>query len=153
MKKTWLRLYKQVSKGLLSRTLWSFSPGPKAVARPVMTVPKIRKRASPRYRTCVSVRSEGLPQQRALTVDMSSTGVCLETFSKVAVGVVMDLNMDLGPFPVSVRGEVVYCTRFSVGIYRVGLDLKHSRPNALHAIKLYLEENKSGGQAGKPEST
>jgi hypothetical protein len=146
MKKTWVRLYTRFSRNLWNREFRIFKFDRMFATGPPIATPKAWKRASSRYLTCVAVRSRDLPQQRALTVDLSETGVCLETFSKVAVGVVMDLEMDLGPFPVSLRGEVVYCTSFSRGIYRVGLDFKHSRPNALHAVKLYLEENKSRGE-------
>ena len=84
MKKTWVRLYTRFSRNLWNREFRIFKFDRMFATGPPIATPKAWKRASSRYLTCVAVRSRDLPQQRALTVDLSETGVCLETFSKVS---------------------------------------------------------------------
>lgn len=96
---------------------------------------------TPRQKRCVSIRSPKLPGGRALTVDVASKGICVETFTPVQVGEKLGLELEIGPFPVRVCGEVVWCKEFTKGIYRLGVDLKDSRLSALHVLSRFLDED------------
>jgi PilZ domain len=97
-------------------------------------------RTNPRFRHCLRVMAPELPNYRALTVDVSALGLCLETFSPVSIGDRFDMKLDIGVFPISLQGEVRSCREVANGIFHVGVCVRESRPHGLHALALYLEQ-------------
>ena len=96
-------------------------------------------RKTERQGHCVRVTGKGLPNGRALTVDLSEQGICLETFEPLEEGTALDLNLEVGHFPIALKSEVKWCQQLSPTIYRIGLSLDSSAPRTRHALSLYLK--------------
>ena len=97
-------------------------------------------RAEPRFEHCLRVTAPVLPDHRALTVDVSTSGACLETFAPVPVGMTFDLDLEIGVFPLHLKARVLWCEKMARGIYRVGLCLAGSSPHSLHAYQRYVRK-------------
>lgn len=95
-------------------------------------------RAENRLAHCVSLVSEQLPNSRALSVDTSRDGLCIETFESLPKGLRLDMEMDIGTFPITLRGTVRWCKKISEGIFRVGICLSETSHHNRHALALYL---------------
>ena len=95
-------------------------------------------RRHPRLRHCLRVEAPELPDFKALTIDVSASGVGLETFSEIAVGQKLKMRLEIGVFPISLEGVVKWCEAVSDGIYHVGVSIEASSPHNLHAYRRYV---------------
>lgn len=109
------------------------------------------ERQEPRVEHCLRVGAKALPQQRALTVDISAGGACLETFAPLEPGLTFDLELEIGVFPLHLKATVLWCESLSRGIYRAGISMAESSPHSLHAYQRYVRNELALCQAKAPE--
>jgi c-di-GMP-binding flagellar brake protein YcgR len=61
------------------------------------------------------------PVSLGRTIDISPSGVGMEVYKEVAVGTVMEMEIDLDDLPVSAWGKVVRVDLLGNGNYRIGI--------------------------------
>lgn len=110
----------------------------------------VESRRHPRLRHCLRVMALELPNLRALTVDLSAEGMRLETFSAVETGKALQMELEIGVFPIKLQGLVKWCRPVAEGIYNLGVSVESSSPHNLHAYRRYVKTemglNSSEGQ-------
>lgn len=109
--------------------------------RKALKVPSRRhtdEREEPRVEHCLRVGARALPQGRALTVDISAGGACIETFAPVEPGLTFDLELEIGVFPLHLKATILWCETLTRGIYRAGISMAESSPHSLKAYQRYV---------------
>ncbi len=89
------------------------------------------------------VVSKELPGMQAITVDISSTGLCLATMGPIDPGTTLQLQLQLSEndiFPIRFLGLCRWCKASDDGgPAHVGIDLKASSPRALKVLREFID--------------
>jgi hypothetical protein len=111
------------------------------------------RRQARRVKEEIQVMCKAIPGYRAISVDLSPTGVGIISHGPVATGQVVELLLDLddqaghaevgaqkGPARATVQARVVHCSPFDDSRWRVGFAIESLSKSSAVALMAYLKK-------------
>jgi hypothetical protein len=89
---------------------------------------------------CVDSDGKEWSQGMGRTLNISSSGMKLETHEPVDTRYILLLSIGIEDELVDIKGKVVYCNRGPEGKFESGIEFKQVKPDALSALNKYIEE-------------
>jgi PilZ domain len=105
------------------------------------------QRKHPRVSHSLRVLFPQLPHYQGMTTDVSVEGIRVLTSGPLEAGEVLDLEVDIGVFPINLKGKVRWCTQLPDERYQVGFCLKQSRSNNLQAVANLVNQELAAGDS------
>jgi hypothetical protein len=89
---------------------------------------------------CVDSDGKEWSQGMGRTLNISASGMKLETHEPVDTRYMLLLSIGIEDDLVDIRGKVVYCNRGAEGKFESGIEFKQVKPDALSVLNKYIEE-------------
>ena len=89
---------------------------------------------------CVDSDGKEWSQGMGRTLNISASGMKLETHEPVDTRYILLLSIGIEDDVVDIKGKVVYCNRGAEGKFESGIEFKHVKPDAFLVLNKYIEE-------------
>jgi hypothetical protein len=104
------------------------------------------RRKNPRVRICDPIAFLSVDSDRkashhnvAMVLDVSKTGIRIETFQPISSQDIILMFFDLDQKQVEVRGAVIYCTQNDCGLFNVGINLAGTTSQIMEFVKALVK--------------
>jgi len=91
---------------------------------------------------CLDAQGKGWKQGMGRTLNVSESGLKLETHEPIETKYAVMLSMGLEDDLVDIKANVVYCNRGSEGMFEAGIEFAEVKQDALVVLKKYISEFK-----------
>jgi hypothetical protein len=88
---------------------------------------------------CVDTDGKAWTQGMGRTLDISESGLRLETHEPIETKYIVLLSIGIEDEVVDLKGKVVYCNRGDEGKFESGILFSHLKPNDLELLKRYIQ--------------
>jgi hypothetical protein len=88
---------------------------------------------------CVDTDGKAWTQGMGRTLDISESGLRLETHEPIETKYIVLLSIGIEDEVVDLKGKVVYCNRGDEGKFEAGILFIHLKPNDLELLKRYIQ--------------